>query len=159
LAEGDPYNSNLLKRSKQRVENLDFFGKVDVKRERGSTPDKVDINVDVEEKSTGELNFGAGFSSTEGVLGNSSITERNFLGRGQALSLSISASGVTQQGQLSFTEPYFMDKPFAAGFDIFKVTTNEQDESSYDSDSTGFNLRGGYEVSEHLRHTDRKNVV
>ena len=152
LAEGDPYNSELLKRSKQRVDNLDFFEKVDVKREQGSAPDKVDIDVAVKEKSTGALNFGAGFSTTEGVLGDVSVTERNFLGRGQNLGVSVSASTIRQQGQISFTEPYFLDQPFAAGFDVFKTTIDQQDQSSYKSDSVGFNLRGGYEMAEHVRH-------
>ncbi len=155
LAEGDPYNSEKLKRSKQRIENLGFFESVDVKRQRGDAADKVDVDLTVKETSTGELNFGAGFSTTEGVLGDISVSERNLLGRGQFLRLNVSASARRQQGQISFTEPYFMDEAFAAGFDLFSTTRDEQDESSFQSESLGFNLRGGYEITEHLRHNVR----
>lgn len=152
LAEGDPYNSDLLKRTKQRIENLGFFSEVNVKRQQGSAPDKVDIDVDVKEKSTGEVNFGAGFSSTDGILGDITIAERNLLGRGQNLRLNLTASARRQQGQISFTEPYFLDEDIAGGFDLYRLRSDQQSESSYTSNSTGLNLRTGYEISEHLRH-------
>lgn len=152
LSEGDAYNSAKLKRSRQRVENLDFFSIVDVQREKGGAPDKVDINVDVKEKSTGEINFGAGFSTNDGVLGDVSITERNLLGRGQFLRLNVSASGRRQDGRISFTEPYFMGEDFSAGFDIFRTLREGEFDDSYESRSTGFSLRGGYDILDELRH-------
>ena len=85
LAEGDPFNAAKIRRSKQRIENLGFFDKVNIERSRTSEPDKADINVEVSEKSTGELSFGAGFSTHDGALGNISLQERNLLGRGQQL--------------------------------------------------------------------------
>lgn len=159
LAEGDPFNTNLLKRSKQRVENLGFFSTVDVKKQKSSAPDKVDIDVNVGEKSTGEFNFGAGFSTTDGVLGNVALKERNFLGRGQFVNVDVQASTRRQQGKIGFTEPYFLGKPLAAGFDLYAIKRDYQSESSYDQDTKGLNLRTGYEISEHLSHNILYSIV
>ena len=153
LSEGDPFNTSLLRRSKQRIEDLGFFGKVDVKQQKGSTPDKVDIDVDVTEKSTGELNFGAGYSTTDGVLGDISLKERNFLGRGQYVNADLQASTVSQQGKFSFTEPYFLGKPLATGFDLYAIKRDYQLESSYNQVTKGINLRTSYEVTENLSHS------
>lgn len=152
LAEGDPFNADAVKRSKQRIENLGYFKKVDIKQEKAEDSDRVNLSTTVEEKSTGELNFGAGYSTLDGVLGEASLSERNFLGRGQQVKLSLSASQRTQEGQFSFTEPYFLGKDLAAGFDIFSIRTDDQTESSYKSTSNGFNLRAGYDINEALRH-------
>ena len=153
LSEGDPFNTQFLKRSKQRIDNLDFFKTVEVTQEKSDAPDKVNINIDVQEKSTGEINFGAGFSSTDGVLGEVSVTERNLLGRGQRLRASVTASGVRQNGVLSFTEPYLFGRNIAGGFSVYKSQVDFEDESSFSNDSLGFDLSLGYEISEHLRHT------
>ena len=153
LSEGDPFNTTLLRRSKQRIDDLGFFGKVDVKQQKGSTPDKVNIDVAVEEKSTGEFNFGAGFSTTDGVLGDVSLRERNFLGRGQYVNVDVQASTRRQQGKFSFTEPYFLGKPLATGFDIYAIKRDYQSESSYDQETKGVNLRTAYEITEHLNHS------
>ncbi len=153
LAEGDPYNSAKLKRSKDRINNLDFFEKVDIRTDPGSDSDKTDINVNVKEKSTGELNFGAGFSTTEGPLGNVSLRERNLLGRGQDLKLAYQKSSITSETSLGFTEPSFMDKELAAGFDIFNITRDQLDESSFNSDTKGVTLKANYNMSEYLEHS------
>ncbi len=152
VSEGDPFNSSMVKRSKQRIERLGFFSKVDVAQSRVGDSDKVDLDVNVKERSTGELNFGAGYSTVDGILGEVSLAERNFLGRGQAVRVSVNASTRRQQGQFSFTEPYFLGKDLAAGFDVYKIKRDLQTESSYDSDTTGLNLRMGYDIAEHLRH-------
>src|SRR3546814_5491652 len=95
-----------------------FRSKVDVKESRGSAPDKVVLTADVTEKSTGEFSVGVGYSTSESVLGDISIRERNLLGRGQDLKLGFSLSTQRQQADLSFTEPYFLDRELAAGFDL-----------------------------------------
>lgn len=152
LAEGDAFNTQFLRRSKQRVENLDFFQTVEVTQEKSDAPDKVNIDVKVAEKSTGEINFGAGFSTNDGVLGEVSVTERNLLGRGQRLRASLTASGIRQNGVLSFTEPYLFGRDISGGFSLFRSQLDFEDESSFSSDSLGFNLNLGYEITEHLRH-------
>ena len=93
VSEGDPYNTAKLQRSEQRINNLNFFEKVEIKNEPGTAPDKTVVNVDVQEKSTGEINIGAGFSSTDGVLGDFGIRENNLLGRGQELVATVGVVG------------------------------------------------------------------
>ena len=166
LVEGDAFNSAKLRRSRQRIQDLDFFEKVSVDQVPGSEPDKAVVKVAVEEKSTGSLSIGAGFSTGAGFLGDISIRERNFLGRGQDLQASLLIGQRQQQVDLSFTEPYFLGKEIAAGGDLFFVETDRQSESSFDTTTIGGDVRASYPVTEHLRQgwtytlkqTDLKNV-
>lgn len=159
LEEGDPYNAALIRRSRERIRNLGFFDKVDIKNVRDdSAPDKMDIDVQVAERSTGELNFGAGYSTSEGALANTSIRERNLLGKGQDLKLTLQAAERGLQADLGFTEPYFLDREIAAGFDVFSITRDRRLESSYDSKTQGVTLRAGYALSEYLQHAVRYSV-
>ena len=155
LSEGDAFNRVLVDRSKSRIRGLGFFKEVEITEEPGSAPDKTVLNVEVEEQSTGELSIGAGFSSTDAVIGDLSITERNLLGRGQFLRLRISASNRRQQVDIRFTEPYFLDRNLAAGFDLFKIRTDFEDESGFDTDSTGLGLRAGFPLTEYGRLSTR----
>ncbi|MGB8276048.1 MAG: outer membrane protein assembly factor BamA, partial [Alphaproteobacteria bacterium] len=158
LVEGDAFNTARLRLSQQKIRNLGFFEKVDVDNVPGSTPDRTVVRVNIEEKATGELSIGAGFSTSEGLLGNFGIRERNFLGRGQDLSAQFLLSQRTQQIDLSFTEPYFLDKNLSAGFDVFRVVRNFQTESNFDQESLGTTLRVGYQVTEPLRQTWRYTI-
>ena len=161
IAEGDPYDAEKIKRSKRRINNLGFFGKADFNEEKGSGEDKVVIDVDVEEKSTGELTFGAGFSTTDGALGDVSITERNLLGKGQYLKLKFTLASVRQEIDLSFTEPYFMDKDIKAGFDLFKIKRTSQTSRTnrtYDDDVLGGQVRMTYALTEYINHTLRYSL-
>jgi outer membrane protein insertion porin family len=151
LVEGDAFNSSKLRRTRQRIQNLGFFNKVEMQTLQGSAPDRTIVNVEVEEQSTGELSFGAGFSTGEGPLGDISIRERNLLGRGQDLRLAFTISGRRQQLDFSFTEPYFLDKNLAAGIDLFNLRIDRSEESSFDQKTLGGSLRFGWEWSEFLR--------
>lgn len=151
LAEGDAFDTGKLQASRRNVRGLGFFRDVQISREAGSAPDRSIINVDVQEQSTGELSFGLGFSTTDGPIGDISIRERNLLGRGQDLRAGVSVSGRTQEIDLSFTEPAFLERDIAAGFDIFRQTTDLQSESSFDQKELGFSLRLGYPLTENLR--------
>jgi len=153
LAEGDPYNADLLRRSQQRIKNLGYFDKAEIKNNRGEDPDKVDIDVDVTEKSTGELTLGAGFSTTDGLLANIVLSERNLLGTGQSVRINTVVAQRRQEIDLSYTEPYFMDKNVSAGFDIFDTRTDLLQYSQYEENSVGFDLRATYQFNEHLSHT------
>lgn len=155
VVEGDAFNSAKLRRSQQRLRNLGFFEKVDVANQPGSAPDKTVIDVSVVEQSTGELSFGAGFSSTSGLLGDVSIRERNLLGRGQDLRLGFSIGTKSTQVDLSFTEPYFLDRDVSAGFDVFRIARTDDDNLAYDQASIGFSLRAGYSLTENTRHNLR----
>ena len=167
LAEGDAFNAAKLRRSQQRIRGLGFFDKVDVRDEKGLLSDKAlgaaqgeyaddrtSITIEVEERSTGELSFGIGFSSSEKLGGEISIRERNLLGRGQDLRLTLGLSTRRQEIDLSFTEPYFLNRDIAAGIDLFN-TRLDQENAAFDRDFTGVTLRAGYPFAERLRHAVR----
>jgi outer membrane protein insertion porin family len=153
LVEGDAFNIARLRRSEQEIRNLDFFQTVDVSSIPGDNPDQTVIVVEVEEKSTGELSIGAGYSTSDGALADFTLRERNLLGRGQDLRLGLSLATSRQEIDLSFTEPYFLDRNLAAGFDVFRVTRDRQDIASYDAEETGASLRAGYSINESLSQT------
>jgi len=150
LAEGDAYNPLLVDRAKKRLNGLGFFKSVDIKRRPGSSQDRVVLDVDLVEQSTGELSFGAGYSTSEGVIGDVSISERNLLGNGQFLRLRLAGSFERFQIDLSFTEPRFLDQNLSAGFDIFHKEIDQVEESGFTSTRTGGTLRLGMPLSEEL---------
>ncbi len=158
LVEGDPFNRTKLAKSEQEIKDLGYFEKVDVKTLPGSAPDKTVIDVNVAEQSTGELSVGAGFSTADGPLADFRIRERNLLGKGQDLTLATTIAGRRTEFDLSFTEPYFMDRDISAGVDLFHITRDQQDVSSFDQKRTGGGLRMGYPLSENLRQTWRYRI-
>ena len=155
VVEGDAFNTSKIRRSRQRLENLGFFSKVDLQTKPGSAADQVVIDVDVTEQSTGELSLGAGFSTTEGPFGDISLRERNLLGNGQDLRLGFRLSTRRSRLDLSFTEPYFLDRDIAAGFDLYTTTADYTSESGYEQDTIGGSLRGAFDITENLRETVR----
>ncbi|HZB90219.1 MAG TPA: outer membrane protein assembly factor BamA [Stellaceae bacterium] len=158
LVEGDAFNTSRLQRSEQRIKNLGFFKKVDITTNPGSAPDKTVIGVNVEEQSTGEFSVGVGFSTTEGVLGDISIRERNLLGTGQDLRIGTTIAQLEKQVDLSFTEPYWLERNLAAGFDIFVIDQDDQYIAEYDQFTVGTTLRVGYQITEPLRQTLKYTV-
>ena len=147
--EGDAFNRVLLDRSQQEVRGLGFFENVTIEDEPGSQPDRSVARVTVEEESTGELAFAAGYSSTESLLFDVSVTERNLRGRGQYLRLRASTSSQRQQLDLRFVEPRFLGREMSAGFDLYSLHTDFLDEASFENQSTGMGLRTGFQLSEH----------
>jgi len=150
LAEGDAFNPLLVDRAEKRLKSLGFFKSVTVKRRPGSAPDRVSLDVELVEQSTGELSFGAGYSTSEGVIGDISITERNLLGNGQFLRLKLGGSLERLQVDLSFTEPRFLDYNIAAGFDLFHKEVDQRSQSGFRSRKTGGSLRLGFPLAENL---------
>jgi outer membrane protein insertion porin family len=148
VTEGDAFNRVLLDRSRSRVLALGFFKDVKVEEAPGTEPDRSVVNVTVEEESTGELAFAAGFSSTENFLFDVSVSERNLRGRGQFLRLRASSSSQRQQVDLRFTEPRFMGRELAAGFDLYTLRTDFLTQSSFQNQSTGMSLRASFPISE-----------
>ncbi len=153
FSEGDAFNAFRLQQSERDIRALGFFGNVDVSTERGSTPDRVVIKTTVEERSTGDITFGVGFSTSDSVGGQVSITERNFLGRGQFVRASVSATTERQFFDFRFREPYFLDRDVLAGFDLFHTEIDNQDESSFDTQRTGFKPVIGFNLDEQQRIT------
>jgi outer membrane protein insertion porin family len=150
LAEGDAYNPLMVDKAKKRLQVLGFFKAVDIKRRPGSAPDRVVLDVDLVEQSTGELSFGAGYSTSEGVIGDVSITERNLLGKGQFLRLRLAGSAERMQVDLSFTEPRFLDRNLAAGFDLFHKEIDLSSSQSFVSRVSGGTVRLGFPITENL---------
>jgi outer membrane protein insertion porin family len=155
LNEGDPYSTSKIKRTEQRLNNLGYFETVSIQNVAGSAPDKTDIDVEVQEKSTGEITFGAGFSTADGALADIGIAERNFLGRGQTVRARTMFAARRQMYDFGFTEPYFLGRELEAGFDVYKTTQELQDEASFDRDAKGIVLRTGYNLSEKWKHQVR----
>ncbi len=154
LAEGDAYNPLMVDKARKRLQSLGFFKAVDVKRRQGSEADRVVLDVELVEQSTGELSFGAGYSTSEGVIGDVSITERNLLGKGQFLRLRLAGSMERLQVDLSFTEPRFLDRNLSAGFDLFHKDVNMSQLSSFRTRTSGGSLRLGYPLAENLWMTN-----
>ncbi len=154
LCEGDPYNSVLIKRSEQRIENLDFFKKVEIKREETAAPDKIDLKVEVEDKPTGSFQFSAGYSTTDGPLGSVTMNERNLMGRGYDLYSSAMVSKRAMDFHTGVTDPYFLGKPLVGGIDLFhssrKYNTKSQDQTGYRQMKTGGTFSLGYDLTEYL---------
>ncbi len=155
LVEGDAFSTAKLRRSRQRINNLGFFSKVELTTIPGSEPDKTIIQVEVEEQSTGELTIGAGFSTQDGPLGDISIRERNLLGKGQDLRARFRLSGNTREFDVGFTEPYFLGENLSAGIDLFHITRDVQEESSFDQRTIGGGLRIGYDIVDRLSQSWR----
>lgn len=159
VAEGDAFNAALLRRSRQRLQDLQYFNSVAITSHPGSAPDKAVVDAKVEEKSTGELTIGGGYSTDAGALVSAGIHERNLVGTG----IDAGINGVLAQKQsqldLSLTDPYFLDRNIVAGIDTFLVQTDNLDVASYYERRLGFSLRAGYEFSEHLRQVWTYSLV
>ena len=173
IAEGDAFNTAKVRRSIQRVRSLGFFDEVEVTQEPADpepvgavgalTSDRIILGMAVRERSTGDLGFGFGFSTTDQFVADISINERNLLGRGQAVSLSLTVASRRQQIDFSFTEPYFLNRNIAAGFDLFTIRNDLQSQSSFSESSRGFALRAGLPLAERLSmsvsYTLRRDTV
>lgn len=151
LAEGDAFNASLLRRTRQRVTDLEFFNNVAVNASPGSSPDRSIVTASVDERATGELTLGGGFSTDIGPLVTAGLRERNLVGTG--IDANINGILAAKQSQITFsmTDPYFLDRNLVAGFDVFHIQNNLQEVAQYNERRTGLSLRLGYEFSEHLR--------
>jgi outer membrane protein insertion porin family len=148
LHEGDLYTLQKRELARQRLVNLGFFESVSVTTQPGSDKTKIVVNVDVVERATGVFSIGGGYSSVDSLVGTIDLAQRNFLGRGWEAAIRIRAGAETQQGTISFTEPWLFDRPLSAGFDIYK-SLREYDDYTYDT--TGVNLRMSHPFAEYWR--------
>ncbi len=148
VVEGDAFNSRDVEKARNNIRKLGFFSKVDVATERGASDDRANIKVTVEEQSTGSLTFGLGFSTSDGPVGEVSVTERNFLGRGQFLRARVVVAGQRQVLDFSFREPAFLDRDLEAGFNIYLRQQDRSDQSSFEETNIGFVPTMAFPVSE-----------
>ncbi len=158
LRDGDAYNITNINRSRQRIQNLGFFEKVDFRTKRIGNTDKIELEVEVKEKKTGELNFGIGYSTVDKATANIGLKERNLMGTGQELGVSLQKSRYSLSNEINYTKPYFMGRPIDAGVDIFKYVSSKRNTLVYDQTSEGFVLRGDYSMTEYLGHQIRYSL-
>lgn len=165
VAEGDAFNSFQVKRSSDRIQSLGFFQeKLEIEQKQGSAPDRIVLEANVEEQSTGELQLSAGFSSIERFIVNASIRQRNFRGKGQELRASVNYSTFSKSVELGFTEPYFLDKNIALGGDVFRRDYNSFNfvgnnrNTTYQQLTTGFQVRVGVPLTEFVSVAGRFGV-
>lgn len=150
IAEGDAYNRVLVDRAKRRLTKLGIFSDVKVYTEPGATEDRVNLIVEVTEQSTGELSFGVGYSSSDGVVGDVSLTEKNFLGRGYNLKVAVGAGTNARTYEFAFTDPYFLGRRISAGLDVYRRDYDKNSFRSYDYRTTGGGVTFGFPVTEAL---------
>jgi outer membrane protein insertion porin family len=155
--EGDAFNAIKIKRSQDRIQSLGFFQeKLEIKQTQGSGPDRVVLGLDVEEKSTGELQLSAGYSSLEKFIVSATIAQRNFLGKGQEVNAGVNWSRYSRSAQVGFVEPYLFDKNILLGFDLYRRDYNSFSYSgsnrntTYSQLSTGASLRLGFPITEFI---------
>jgi outer membrane protein insertion porin family len=150
ISEGDAYNRALVDRAERRLKNLDFFKTVKITTEPGSSTDRVILDVDLEEKSTGDFSVSGGYSTTQGALAEVSISERNFLGRGLFAKASVTYGQYARGVSLSFVEPYLLDYRVALGLDVFYREQLANTYISYGTKTIGFSPRLGFALREDL---------
>ncbi|MCQ2914221.1 MAG: outer membrane protein assembly factor BamA [Alphaproteobacteria bacterium] len=154
IGEGDAYNVAKIRRSKQRLDNLNYFDKNDIEIVPDETNrDKVVLQNTVSEKSTGAFKIGVGWSSYDGPLAEISITERNLKGTGRTASASATIAEKKTLFDIGFSEPWFLGRELDLGFDVFYLTRNYKDESSYNSEMFGASSYLSWKYSEELSHT------
>jgi len=159
IAEGDAFNATAVRRSRVRLQDLGYFNTVVVQPSPGSAPDRAILTAQVDEKATGELTIGGGYSTDAGALLNAGLRERNLVGTGIDASLNGTLAQKRSQLDASITDPYFLDRNLVAGADLFHVQNNNQDIAAYSESRTGGALRLGYEFNEHLRQAFTYSLV
>jgi outer membrane protein insertion porin family len=151
IVEGDAYNRVLIDKAQRRLRNLGFFKTVSVNAQQGSAPDRVVLLVAVEDQSTGSFSVAGGVSTTEGLIAEVSLEETNFLGRGQAVRLSVSGGSNNRSYSFSFTDPYFLGYRVAAGFDVYRNVSQSTSFRPFTTQSTGGGVRFGLPLSDQWR--------
>jgi outer membrane protein insertion porin family len=158
IGEGDAYNRALIDRAERRLKNLNYFKNVKITNEPGSAPDRVVLNVDVEEIPTGEFSISGGYSTASGWMAELSVAERNLLGQGQYARFAVQYGQYARGFELSFAEPFFMGNRLGVGLDLYAKQTLATNYISYNSQTLGVATRAGFALSEELSFQARYNI-
>ena len=150
IAEGDAYNKSLIDRAERRLKNLNYFKTVKISRQPGSTPDRVVVDVEVTEQSTGEFTISGGYSTTDGMLAEVKLGDSNFLGTGRALKSSFTYGQYARGVDLSASEPYFLGTRVSAGIELYGRQNDASTYQSYGSDIYGATLQFGTPLTEQI---------
>jgi outer membrane protein insertion porin family len=148
INEGDPYNRALLDRAERRIKNLNYFKTVKISSEPGSAPDRVVVNIDLVEQSTGDFSVMGGYSTAQGWMVEASVSERNLLGTGRFAKASATYGEYIRSAELDYVEPYFLDQRIGAGIDLFAKQTLANSYFSYGTESIGGTLKFGIPLRE-----------
>ena len=155
IGEGDAYNKTLVDKAEKRLNSLGFFKKVKITNAQGSTADRVVIDVDVEEQSTGSFSVSGGYSTTEGFLAEVSVSQSNLMGRGEYIRTAVSVGQYAQGVELNYTEPFFLDQRLAAGFDAYSKVTDATTWQYYNNWVSGGTLRLGIPITDEITFSPR----
>src|SRR6185503_932518 len=158
IAEGDAYNKVLIDRAERRLKNLNYFKNVRITNEPGSAPDRIVINVDLDEQPTGEFSVSGGYSTSDGFLAEVSVGERNLLGRGQYAKASVQYGEFAKGFDVSFVEPYFLGYRVSLGLDVFAKQTVANNFQTFASENYGTGFRFGLPLREDLSIQLRYNI-
>ena len=158
IGEGDAYNRALVDRAERRLKNLNYFKTVKITNEPGSAPDRVVLNVDVEEVPTGEFSISGGYSTASGWMAELSVAERNLLGQGQYARFAVQYGQYARGFELSLAEPFFLGNRLGVGLDLYAKQTLATNYISYNSQTLGIATRAGFALSEELSFQARYNV-
>ncbi len=152
FVEGDAYNLSKIKESERRIKGTGLFDNIEIKLDEMVGTNKTKVDVSLAERSTGQFTVGAGFSSLDGAIGSVGIKESNLFGEAKELGLNLGLSTRKSEIDLSYTDPYFLNRDLAAGIDIFNVRRNQKTYSGYKHNIIGFKLRSGFEILDNLRY-------
>jgi outer membrane protein insertion porin family len=150
IVEGDPYNRALVDRAERRLKGLGYFKTVKITTEPGSAPDRIIINVDLEEQSTGEFSVAGGYSTSDGAIAEVSVGERNLLGTGRVAKASVQYGQRSRGFELSFIEPYILDTRLALGFDLFAKQQTSSQYTTYLTRTIGGDVKTGIPLTENI---------
>src|SRR5712664_3533795 len=144
IAEGDLYNGTRVRASKARITALGFFDSVEINQKRGSSDDKMVLEVSVKEKLTGTFQIGFGFAGGENFFGQAQLAQNNLFGYGHTASLSLQLSSVRQLFQLSYLDPYVLDSQWTGSVDLYR---SELAYTGFNRGANGGSLTAGYDFS------------
>jgi len=147
LDEGDVFNSALIKRSYERINNLNFFETVELVPKPRTGESLVDIDIKVKERPTGFFSIGGGYSSVEKFIAMVELTQGNLFGRGQFIKLRGEFGGRTTYYDMTFRDPWFLDKPLSFSANVYKI---DKEFIDYSKEATGFGVSIGKRLSEYV---------
>jgi outer membrane protein insertion porin family len=150
IAEGDAFNKVLIDRAERRLKGLGYFKNVKITNEPGSAPDRVVVNVEVEDQPTGDFSVSGGYSTVEGPLAEVSVSERNLMGTGRAVKASVTYGEYVKAIDVGFVEPYFLGSRVSAGVDVFGKETIANSYQSYGTETYGATFSAGMPLTEEV---------
>jgi outer membrane protein insertion porin family len=159
FAEGDPYNQALVDRAERRLKAMGLFKSVSMSSKQGSASDRLVLAVEVDEQKTGDWNVSGGYSGADGIVGEVSVSEMNFLGRGQFVKVSATLGQYVRGGALTFVDPYLLGNRVSVGGDVFYRESLTKSYQSYGSTTYGGDIKVGAPLTDNLSTEMRYSLI